>query len=120
MTPWELLEFRNCVESFYDNCNAALAEELDMRLDTLRQKGNECVYPVTKPLGDGLFELRAKSGTQQARLIFFYQANRKIIFVHAFKKSGSGKDKKEYRKALPIKRNIQAGMEKENVFPYTH
>jgi phage-related protein len=87
-------------------------------MDELRRKGTDCQFPVTKPLGNGLFELRAKTNTIRARVIFFFRPGQEIVFIKAFKHSGKGRDQGEYQEAIKIKKYIDSIKGKINVFSY--
>lgn len=41
-------------------------------VDILEQYGNALREPYSKPLGDGIFELRAKVGTNISRVLYFF------------------------------------------------
>jgi hypothetical protein len=38
----------------------------------LQEKGNMLREPYSKPLGDGIFELRAKVGSDCSRVLYFF------------------------------------------------
>lgn len=40
--------------------------------------------PYSKPLGDGIFELRAQIGTDISRVLYFFVVGRKIILTNGF------------------------------------
>ena len=40
-------------------------------------------HPASAPLEDGLFELRGKKKTVQARLIYYFEPDKRIVFVYA-------------------------------------
>jgi phage-related protein len=86
MNTWLLHEFKKVVSDFLAKCDEDMKEVLERRLDTLREKGNACCFPVSESLGDNLFELRGRYRKQQARLIYYFAAGKNIIFVHAFYK----------------------------------
>lgn len=114
MGTWQLKQFRNIVDLFYAGCDQAMQNKLDRRLDLLRQKGIECRRPITAPLGDGLFELRAGVRNMQARLIFFYGAKQNIIFVHAINKQRGKIDQADLTVAKKNRKKIVSGTENEN------
>lgn len=73
-------------------------------VDVLEQYGNALREPYSKPLGDGIFELRAKAGTNISRVLYFFYYEGRIILTHGFVKKtqktppGEIKKAKEYRK----------------------
>ena len=65
--------------------------------------------PYTKPLKDGLFEVRAKARDGIGRSIYCYQKGNKIIILHSFVK----KDQKTPKKALNIALKRKKELENE-------
>jgi phage-related protein len=95
-----------------------MREMFERRIVLLREKGNECRRPVTESIGDGLFELRARGGKTQGRLIFCFEPNQSIIFVHAFYKPGKKIDPKE--KEIAMKNMEKSRREVGCVSPYVN
>jgi phage-related protein len=116
VVPWTIWQYKNIIESFVGECAQGMQEMFERRLDLLRQKGTECRRPITDSIGDGLFELRARSGKTQGRLIFYFAPNRKIIFIHAFYKPGRKIDPAE--KSIAQRKRTLASLEIGNVSPY--
>lgn len=46
--------------------------KFSMEIKLLEEKGNQLREPYSKPLGDGIFELRAKVGTDISRVLYFF------------------------------------------------
>jgi len=65
--------------------------------------------PYTKPLKDGLFEVRAKAKEGIGRSIYCYQKGNKIIILHSFVK----KDQKTPKRALDIALKRKKELENE-------
>lgn len=55
-------------------------------LDLLAEKGYELREPYSKPLGDGIFEVRAKQGSDITRVLYFFVKNKTIILTNGFVK----------------------------------
>lgn len=66
--------------------------------ELIEMAGAKLGEPYTKPLNDGLFEVRAKAQEGIGRSIYCYQKGQKIIILHSFVK----KDQKTPKKALEI------------------
>jgi len=56
--------------------------------------GAQLGEPYTKPLRDGLFEIRAKAKEGIGRSIYCYQKGQKIIILHSFVKKTKRHQKK--------------------------
>lgn len=75
---WTLLEYKDVFTKFYEEeCTPEIQLSIDNRLDVLRERGNATREPICKLLEDGIFELRAKT----ARVLFYYDPEKRIIFV---------------------------------------
>ena len=74
-------------------------------------QGANLGMPYTKPLNNGLFEIRAKGEEGIGRSIYCYQKGEVIIILHSFVK----KDKKTPKKdlALAIKRKKELANTKD-------
>lgn len=108
--PWLLHQYKNVFSDFYRECDASLKEAIDQRLAYLLEHGNRTGAPVSKPLGDGLFELRARSHRHQARFLYFFSSGRLIIVISAFLKKKSN-TQSEITKAKKITLTIETGRE---------
>lgn len=92
---WVIEEYANAWSSLYDRCDTDTKEILDRKYDQLREKGNLAKEPVSKPLGDGIFEVKAN----QARALFYFETGRRIVFVHGLIKKKGKIDPKEIKLA---------------------
>ncbi len=52
----------------------------------LQDNGYELREPYSKHISDGIFELRAKVGTDITRVLYFFFVNRRIILTNGFVK----------------------------------
>lgn len=52
----------------------------------LEEFGNILREPHSKPLEDGIFELRARVGTDISRVLYFFVIGKKIILTNGFRK----------------------------------
>ena len=50
----------------------------------LEQNGNDLREPFSKPLGDGIFELRISQSSNVSRVLYFFTLGNKIILTHGF------------------------------------
>lgn len=106
MAHWLLLQFAEVWSEFIGQCDEEMREVLEQRLDYLREHGNQAKMPVSKPLGRGIFELRAKTARHQARLLYFFLPNRRIVFATAFFKKSRAVPQPEIEKAQQIKKLV--------------
>lgn len=91
MEPFEV-EFYEDDDGTYPAEEFILSQDVKMRaklfrmLELLESRGNELREPYSKPLGDGIFELRTKQGTNITRVLYFFVVGRKIILTNGFVK----------------------------------
>lgn len=55
-------------------------------IELLAHNGPELREPCSKPLGDGIFELRAKISSDVARVLYFFVIGRRVILTNGFVK----------------------------------
>ena len=69
-----------------------LSQDLKMQvklyrlIELLEERGYELREPYSKALEDGIFELRAKQGTDISRILYFFVVGKKIILTNGFVK----------------------------------
>jgi phage-related protein len=111
---WRLLQYRGLVDGVL-NSEPEDLESVERRLDVLEELGNRCRRPISAPLEDGIFELR---GNGQTRLLFYYRANREIVFVHPVQKKTGKVAREDIETAKRIRKQIEQG--KADVDTITH
>ena len=53
-------------------------------VEMLQRNGTDLREPNSKPLGEGIFELRAKVGSDISRVLYFFIVGRRIILTNGF------------------------------------
>ena len=91
MEDFELIFYRKAngdcpVSEFLSSLNKVMRFKLLHQLDLLELYGNHPKGDFTKPLGDGIFEVRAQNKTDITRIMFFFDKNKKIILTNGFVK----------------------------------
>ncbi len=74
--------------------------------ELIEMAGSQLGEPYTKPLNDGLFEVRAKAKEDIGKSIYCYQKGQKIIILHSFVKKDQKIPKKDLQIALKRKKEI--------------
>ncbi len=74
--------------------------------DLIEIAGANLGEPYTKPLTDGLFEIKAKAYEGIGRSIYCYKKGRKIIILHSFVKKTQKTPKRDIELALKRKKEI--------------
>src|SRR5437773_12114837 len=73
-----LRELRRTNQKAWANCRA--------RIELLAQSGHELRRPAADYLRDGIYELRAKRGHVQYRILYFFHGRQAAILTHALTK----------------------------------
>ena len=73
-------------EEFILSQNNKMQAKLFMTLEFLEERGPALREPYSKPLGDGIFEVRAKVGTDISRVLYFFVIGKRIILTNGFVK----------------------------------
>ena len=88
-----------------------LASKLAWGMDILGQKGPLLGKPWTKQLESNLYELRAKEGSNIARIFYSFGLNGKIWFFNGFIKKSDETPEGELEKARQLKRECLGGLQ---------
>ncbi|TGN38216.1 type II toxin-antitoxin system RelE/ParE family toxin [Marinobacter confluentis] len=94
---WEIELYGKVDEDLADMPPKIQARMLRL-MDLMEKHGANLGAPHTKPLGDELFEIRAKAKEGIGRGIFCYMEGRRIVVLHVFVK----KDQKTPKKDLEL------------------
>lgn len=74
------------VEEFLLSLDKKMRAKILGILGILEEKGNTLREPYSKPLGDGIFEVRCKIGTDLTRVLYFFYYESHIILTNGFVK----------------------------------
>ncbi len=78
---WRLLQYDGAFDTFWVECTDKMRDALRPKLARLALKGNQTGYPLTEPMGDGLFEFRARYKKVRVRLLFGFLPEQCVVFV---------------------------------------
>lgn len=88
----------NYTVEYYEKKGIRPAEEFILRqdkkmqakiflvLEFLEERGPALREPFSKALGDGIFEVRAKQGSDISRVLYFFVVGKKIVLTNGFVK----------------------------------
>ncbi len=74
------------IEDFINGLATQAQARVEAALTHLAEVGNLAVAPLSKPLGHGLFELRAGTGHHEFRILYAFRPGRRIVLLHGFVK----------------------------------
>ena len=87
------------VKEFLDSLNVKMRAKMVREIELLAN-GPELREPYSKAIGDGIFELRAKVGSDISRVLYFFFIGRKIILTNGFIKKSNRTPPGEKDKAI--------------------
>ena len=99
------------VEDFILSQDAKMQAKIFAALELLEIKGPELREPFSKPLGDGLFEVRAKQGSDISRVLYFFVVGRKVILTNGFVKKTQKTPPREIDRAKRYRADYQCKKE---------
>jgi len=100
----EIILFNKKIENFFTGLEKSTIAKVLRTLDLLETFGNKLGMPHSKPLKDGMFELRVR-GVQEVRIIYAFYKN-KIVLLHGFVKKTGKISKKDFDTALMNKKYL--------------
>ena len=86
-------------KEFLDSLDKKMRTKFVAEIKLLEEKGNQLREPYSKYLKDGIFELRAKVGTDISRVLYFFYYEGRIILTHGFVKKTQKTPSSEIEKA---------------------
>lgn len=87
------------MDEFVDGLNPKAKSKVIEAMAMLRSFGSQLREPYSKPIGKGLFELRARSTGLQARCLFFFFDGETAVLTHGFIKKTQKTPRAEIERA---------------------
>ena len=95
------------VKEFLDGLEPKMRAKALYGLSVLEEYGNALREPYSKPIGDGLFELRIKFASDITRIFYFFIVGNKIILTNGFVKKTAKTPPSEIKRARDYKDNYE-------------
>ena len=87
------------VKDFLDSLNDKMRAKMLLSIRIVREKGSLARMPYSEELEDGIFELRAKIGSDISRVLYFFVVGKKIVLTNGFIKKTQKTPRNEIEKA---------------------
>ena len=87
------------VKDFLLQLPVKMRAKIILTISLLEENGTALREPYSKPVGDGIFELRTKFGSDITRVMYFFYVGRKIILTNGFVKKDQKTPKREIERA---------------------
>ena len=97
---YDLPNGREPVREFLDSLDDKMRAKMLREIALLAANGPELREPDSKNIGDGIFELRARSGSDITRVLYFFFVGRRAILTNGFIKKTQKTPKAEKERAL--------------------
>jgi len=81
---YDLPDGREPAKEFIDSLDIKMRAKMVRAIALLQKNGTSLREPYSKPLEDGIFEVRAKVGTDISRVLYFFFVGHKIVLTNGF------------------------------------
>lgn len=95
------------IKEFLDTLNPKMKAKVFRTIDLLEINGVELKEPYSKSIGNGLFELRIKQGSDISRVLYFFFIGNKAILTNGFIKKTQKTPLKEIELAKRYKADYE-------------
>jgi len=102
------------VEDFINSLDVKMVAKIYRLLVMISENGLELREPYSKHLDDGIFELRAKVGSNITRVLYFFFTGRRIVVTNGFVKKTQKTPKAEIDKAKAYREKFKQREELNN------
>lgn len=91
------------VREFLDGLDVKMRQKMLRSIMALQDMGTSLRMPLSEALGDGIFELRAKVGTNITRVMYFFVVGNRAVLPHGFIKKTQKTPVRELQRAKDIR-----------------
>ena len=97
---YDLPNGREPVREFLDSLDHKMRAKMLREIGLLAVNGNDLREPDSKSVGNGIFELRAKVGSDISRVLYFFFVGQRVILTNGFIKKTAKTPPAEKERAL--------------------
>ena len=98
-------------KEFLTDLDTKMRAKMVRTIALLQANGNLLREPYSKPLQEGIFELRAQVGTDITRVLYFFYIGRHIVLTNGFIKKSQKTPPGEIERAIAYKNDFLARKE---------
>lgn len=99
VTFYDLPDGTEPAQEFLDSLDDKMRAKMLRAIDVLAAYGYELREPISKSLGDGIFELRAQVGSNISRVMYFFFIGQNVVLTNGFIKKTQRTPRAEIEKA---------------------
>ncbi|MBQ9720007.1 MAG: type II toxin-antitoxin system RelE/ParE family toxin [Oscillospiraceae bacterium] len=104
---YRLPDGKKPVKEFLDSLEPKMRAKALYSLSVLEEFGNALREPYSKPVGDGLLELRIKFASDITRIFYFFIVGNRIILTNGFVKKSVRTPPNEIKRAKEYKNDYE-------------
>lgn len=102
------------VKEFLDSLDIKMRAKMLLSINVVKVQGPFTRLPYSEELEDGIFELRAKSGSNISRVLYFFMVGRRIVLTNGFIKKTQETPRQEILKAKRYRADYYSRKEHKN------
>ncbi|MBQ9627132.1 MAG: type II toxin-antitoxin system RelE/ParE family toxin [Treponema sp.] len=102
------------IQEFLDSLDVKMRTKALLMAALLREHGANLRLPYSKQFEDGIFELRAKQGSNITRLLYFFFAGKKAVLTNGFVKKTQKTPRAQIQKAKEYRSDYLAQIQTED------
>ncbi len=102
------------IQEFLDSLDVKMRAKALLMVALLREHGANLRLPYSMQLEDGIFELRAKQGSNITRLLYFFFAGKKAVLTNGFVKKTQKTPRAQIQKAKEYRSDYLAQNQTED------
>ena len=110
---YELPNGKEPAKEFLEGLDLKMQAKMLRTIALLQQNGTDLREPYSKPLDDGIMELRAKVGSDISRVLYFFFVGRKIVLTNGFIKKTQKTPPGEIEKAKAYRKDYMSRKERQ-------
>lgn len=99
-------------KEFILNLDAKMRAKMLRTIEMLKKNGNKLREPESKPLDDGIMELRAKVGSDISRVLYFFIIGKKAVLTNGYIKKTQKTPRAEIERAKRYRANYLSRTQK--------
>lgn len=106
---WSPSPGKSPVKDYIDHLEPKLGMKMRRNIGLVALNGP--ISPYSQPVKEGIFEIRARVGTNCSRILFFFERNAEIVLANGFTKKTEKTPTDEFMKTMRIKKEMEAQYE---------
>lgn len=100
------------VKEFLDSLDIKMRQKMLRSIMALKELGPSLRMPLSEYLDDGIFELRAKVGSNISRVMYFFVIGDRAVLTHGFIKKTQKTPAREIERAKNIRKEFMDRFER--------